>query len=262
MHIAEEELGEVGLGVIHVRTLVWTKSGRCPQVCERWWKDAEGCPPAGRPGRQSAATTLRCFQVRAPDTTLPPPSVADFSRDIDDRVVRVRAFCDINEVGEQFGPVQRRLYSFPASWGGLGMRSLYAVRNAAFVGAWLRCMAHVRSHHGGVIPDFDVGWETDTHARYSFHGEFRCALDALNGELGPGETAYDVLGFGVRDILRSERPKCQKTLSRAVLASDLSRWKASLDPASRAMMTLQTASGEQRRPLASEWLWTTPFNAR
>eukprot|EP00665_Eupelagonemidae_sp_cell47_P008760 gene8760-biopygen13148 len=142
------------------------------------------------------------------------------------------------------------------------MRALFDVRCAAFVGAWLHCLAHVRSHHGAAIEGFDPGWDPGGRARFSFHGEFRCALDALNAELGADGGASGILGFSVHDALQTERPKCQKHLSRAVLAQKLSLWKASLDPRSRALTILNTASSEGRRSLASEWLVTAPFNIR
>jgi hypothetical protein len=192
---------------------------------------------------------------------LPPPYTADFSRDIDARVER--AFCAINGVAEHFGDVQRRLYETPMAWGGLGMRPLHDVRNSAFVGAWVHCLAHVRAHHADAMPDFDAGWDPGGAARYSFHGEYRCALDSLSAELGLGEgAAYEVLGFNLPDALRQERPKCQKVLSRAVLMRKFETWKDTLDPKSRVLGILHMASGEGRRPLASEWLVCTPSGER
>eukprot|EP00666_Eupelagonemidae_sp_cell4sb_P018085 gene18085-biopygen42370 len=181
---------------------------------------------------------------------LPPPSTASFCRDVDDRVAR--AFCAINDITEHFGPIQRQLYSTPTAWGGLGMRQLFDVRNAAFVGAWLQCLSHVRTAHGSVIPDFDVGWDPGGARRYSF----RCALDGLDVELEVGTSAFEVLGLSARDALWAERPKCQKQLSRSVLARKLVLWKDTLDPKSRALAILHGASSESRRPLASEWLST------
>eukprot|EP00660_Eupelagonema_oceanica_P019331 gene19331-biopygen33793 len=98
--------------------------------------------------------------------------------------------------------------------------------------------------------------------RYTFHGEYRCALDALDEELGGQGGTYDTLGFSLPDILRHERPKCQKQLSRAVLSRKHEMWTASLDPRSRVLTILNMASGEDRRPLASEWLTAVPCNAR
>eukprot|EP00660_Eupelagonema_oceanica_P019076 gene19076-biopygen22385 len=126
----------------------------------------------------------------------------------------------------------------------------------------MHCLAHVRTHHGAAMPGFDSGWDPGGVARYSFHGEYRCALAALDAELGPDESAYGVLGFSLHDAMQNEQARCQKTLSRAVLAREHARWKGSLDPASRALVVLNMASGEGRRPLASEWLLTPPFNAR
>ncbi len=192
---------------------------------------------------------------------LPPPCTADFCKDIDERVAR--AFCKINDITQHFGDIQRHLYHTPLAWGGLGMRQLHDVRNAAFVGAWLHCLSHVRARHGNALPDFDSGWDPGGLGRYSFHGEFRCALDALNAEIGnEGDGAFSVLGFTLHDALADERPKCQKHLSRAVLAHKLALWKGSLEPRSRALTILHAASSEGRRPLASEWLVTAPFNER
>eukprot|EP00660_Eupelagonema_oceanica_P019242 gene19242-biopygen33614 len=280
MAIADEELQAVGLYLNHCKTFVWAKSGRCSRGCQRWWKDTDGFVIVGATyGRlvgpvdagteaEEGADVVDHDIVEAPVASkcahlwrlLPPPYTADFCRDVDERVAR--AFCTVNDVEEHFGPVQRRLYGAPASWGGLGMRPLYAVRNAAFVGAWMHCMAHVRTHHGAAMPGFDDGWDPGGVARYSFHGEYRCALAALDAELGPDDTTYEVLGFSLRDALRTEQARCQKALSRAVLAREHARWKATLDPSSRALVVLGMASGEGRRPLASEWLLTAPFNAR
>ena len=154
------------------------------------------------------------------------------------------------------------LYETPAAWGGLGMRPLYAVRNAAFVGCWMHCLAHVRQHHGDAIRGFDTGWDPGGDATFSFHGEYRCALDALRAELGAERDVADVLGFSLQDALRAEQPKCQKALSRAVLEQRFVAWRDALDPKSRAMGILCGASAEGRRPLASVWLVTTPFNPR
>eukprot|EP00660_Eupelagonema_oceanica_P019586 gene19586-biopygen13536 len=49
MGIAEEELRVIGLTVNHGKTMVWTKSGRCPPRCERWWKGADGFVFVGAP---------------------------------------------------------------------------------------------------------------------------------------------------------------------------------------------------------------------
>jgi hypothetical protein len=158
--------------------------------------------------------------------------------------------------------VQQGLYETPLAWGGMGMRPLYAVRNAAFVGGWLHCLAHLRQLYGESIRDFDVGWDTGGRAAYSFHGEFRCSLDALELELGGGQRVWDVLGFSCHDAMQAERVKCQKLLSRAVLARRLEHFQGGLDARSRALTILQAASSEGRRPLASEWVVTAPFSAR
>ncbi len=192
--------------------------------------------------------------------TLPPEYTADFCTAVDSMVLD--AFCDINECREHFGQVQRHLYETPMAWGGLGMRPLYAVRNAAFVGCWMHCLAHVRQHHGPVIRGFDVGWDPGGRATYSFHGEYRCALDAVNDDLGVDQDAYAVVGFAFHDAMRSEQPKCQKALSRAVLARRFATWRDTLDPRSRALGILQAATSEGRRSMASEWLVTSPFGPR
>ncbi len=106
---------------------------------------------------------------------MPPPQVLDFCIDIDQRVER--AFCSINDIGvDQFGGIQRCLYNTPMAWGGLGMRPLHAVRNAAFVGGWMQSLAHVRADYGDVIADFDAGWDPGGIGHYSFHGEYRCHI--------------------------------------------------------------------------------------
>eukprot|EP00660_Eupelagonema_oceanica_P019647 gene19647-biopygen34296 len=161
---------------------------------------------------------------------LPPDVTDEFCRDVDARVEA--AFCEINECAEPFGDVQRHLYETTLAWGGLGMRPLDAVRHAAFVGAWMQCLSHVRQYNGCVIADFDAGWELGGSTAYSFHGEYRCALDRLGNELGVGREAYDVMGFSLRDALVSEHTKWQKVLSRT-----------------------------GRRPLASEWLVSAPLGA-
>eukprot|EP00666_Eupelagonemidae_sp_cell4sb_P017798 gene17798-biopygen41443 len=327
MHIAGEELAAVGLIRHDEKSLVWTKSGRCPPGCAQWWRNSDGFVIVGAPfGRLSGsvgdaeedgeqevdhdvvevalgspafcrrfldkqiakvqdlidrvvelptlagahqpavqvANLLLRYCVSSKVThllrLLPPPCTADFCKDIDERVVR--AFCAINDVEEHFGDVQRHLYSTPMAWGGLGFRPLHDVRNAAFVGAWLHCMAHIRTHHGPAMPGFDAGWDPGGMGRYSFHGEYRCALDALNTQLGLDTGAYDVLGCTLPDVLQREQPKCQKLLSRAVLAQQFAVWKDSLGPRSRALAVLHAASSEGRRPLASEWLVTAPFGAR
>eukprot|EP00661_Eupelagonemidae_sp_cell13_P005712 gene5713-biopygen8792 len=64
------------------------------------------------------------------------------------------------------------------------MRSLYDVREAAFVGAWLQCAAHIRNYHGADIPRFDMGWEPGGAVVYGFHRSFQAALAALDAQLG------------------------------------------------------------------------------
>ena len=130
--------------------------------------------------------------------TLPPDSTAQFCKDVDSMVED--AFCAINDCATQFGQVQRNLYETPTAWGGLGVRPLHAVRNAAFVGCWMNCLAHARQHQGPVIRGFDTGWDPGGRATYSFHGEYWCALDAVNTELGAEQDAYDVLGVGIWDL--------------------------------------------------------------
>ena len=142
------------------------------------------------------------------------------------------------------------------------MRPLHAVRNAAFVGCWMNCLAHVRQHQGPAIRGFDTGWDPGGRTTYSFHGEYRCALDAVNTELGAEQDAYDVMGFAFQDALRSEQQKCQRALARAVLAQRFGTWRDSLDPRSRVIGILQASSSEGRRSMASEWLVTTPFGPR
>ena len=97
---------------------------------------------------------------------------------------------------------------------------------------------------------------------YNFHVEFREALAALDGELGVREGAFEALGFAFQDALQQERAKAQKLLSRARLRHKYLLWRGTLDPASRALAILHMASSEERRPLASEWLTTAPFNDR
>eukprot|EP00665_Eupelagonemidae_sp_cell47_P005431 gene5432-biopygen3196 len=62
--------------------------------------------------------------------------------------------------------------------------------------------------------------------------------------------------------MRTEQPKCQKALSRAVLACRFETWRDRLDPKSRALAIVHAASSAGRRSLASEWLVTTPFGVR
>eukprot|EP00660_Eupelagonema_oceanica_P019730 gene19730-biopygen1270 len=190
---------------------------------------------------------------------LPPAVTDEFCRGVDARVEE--AFCLINECTDGFGEAQRQLYETPLAWGGLGMRPLHAVRHAAFVGAWMQCLSHVRRRHGRAIANFDNGWELGGAAVYSFHGEYRCALDGLGRELGVQQGAYDVLGFSVRDALISEHPKCQKLLSRSVLAARFARWLETMDPRARVRGVLGGSTAEGRRPLASEWLVSAPIGA-
>ena len=126
----------------------------------------------------------------------------------------------------------------------------------------MQWLAHVRIYHGDAITGFDSGWDPGGMGQHSFHGEYRCALDALDMELGGEGKAYDVLGFSLRDVLRQERIKCQKQLSRAVLARKHELWTSTLDADSREYAILCAASGEGRRPLASEWLVAMPVGAR
>eukprot|EP00660_Eupelagonema_oceanica_P019785 gene19785-biopygen16644 len=193
-------------------------------------------------------------------TPLPGGAVTDeFCRDVDARVEE--AFCLINECTEGFGEAQRRLYETRLAWGGLGMRPLHAVRHVAFVGAWMQCLSHVRRRHGRAIANFDDGWELGGAAVYSFHGEYRCALDGLGRELGVQQGAHHALGFSVRDAMISEHPKCQKLLSRSVLAARFARWLETLDPRARVRGVLGGSTAEGRRPLASEWLVSAPMGA-
>ncbi len=218
---------------------------------------------AHQPAVQVANLLLRwCVQSKCVHLirTLSPVATASFCEDVDARVMK--AFCDINECGATFDDVQRRLYETPMAWGGLGMRPLYAVRNAASIGCWMHCLAHIRRFHGAAIRGFDVGWDPGGATTFSFHGEYRCALDALHAELGLERDAFDVLGISVRDALLSEQPKCQKALSRAVLARRFEAWRDTLDPKSRALGILYGASSDGRRSLASAWLVTTPFGPR
>eukprot|EP00661_Eupelagonemidae_sp_cell13_P025040 gene25040-biopygen11962 len=133
---------------------------------------------------------------------LPPPLTADFARQAD--ALLLRAFCRLNCLEEGFDDEQRHLYETPLAWGGLGMRSLYDVREAAFVGAWLQCAAHVRNCHGADIPRFDMGWEPGGAVVYGFHRSFQAALAALDAQLGGDNAAFALLGFGPADVLRQE----------------------------------------------------------
>jgi hypothetical protein len=75
------------------------------------------------------------------------------------------------------------------------------------------------------------------------------------GERGAAQT---ILQLSTADALPRERPKTQKELSRAVAAHRHVQWTESLDPSGRAANILAAASAEGRRPLASEWLVSTP----
>eukprot|EP00661_Eupelagonemidae_sp_cell13_P025291 gene25291-biopygen2986 len=72
----------------------------------------------------------------------------------------------------------------PTAWGGLGLRPLYAIRDAAFVEAWLQCAAHVCSAYGRHMPDFAAGWAQGSERGYGFHTAFHTALAAVDGALG------------------------------------------------------------------------------
>ncbi len=72
--------------------------------------------------------------------------------------------------------------------GGLGMRALHDVRNAAFVGAWFQCIAHLRRAYGHHMPGLEAGWGEEEMSVYPFQTEFKGALAAL-----------DLLSGGSRD---------------------------------------------------------------
>eukprot|EP00665_Eupelagonemidae_sp_cell47_P009391 gene9391-6073_t len=83
---------------------------------------------------------------------LPPRLTDEFAADVDRRVERT--FAQLNRIEDCFDATARHLYQTPLAWGGLGMRPLHAVRESAFVGAWMQCMSFVREHHGDRIPAF------------------------------------------------------------------------------------------------------------
>ncbi len=185
---------------------------------------------------------------------LPPRLTESFAADIDERVRA--AFCKINNIGGNLEVTSHLLYATSMSYGGLGMRPLREHRAAAFVGCWLQVMAHVRTHHSYAIAEFDCGWQgAPVHP---FHRDFSEASDELDHQLGERGAALGLLQLSVADMLARERPKLQKELSRAVAAKRFSEWKEGMDPKCRAAGILAAASAEGRRPLASEWLVTTP----
>ena len=136
------------------------------------------------------------------------------------------------------------------------MRPLAEHRAAAFIGGWMQVMAHVRLHHGDLIPGFDAGWHGQPVHR--FHGEYQDALDELDGQLGHSGATYSITSLNIQELLHKETPKVQKELSRAVAAHRHTQWKATLDEKGRVAGILAGASAEGRRPLASEWLTSTP----
>ncbi len=120
----------------------------------------------------------------------------------------------------------------------------------------MQVMAHIRHYHGHVIPGFDAGWHGQPV--HHFHGEYKDALNELDGQLGQSGATYSITNLNVQEILHKEMPKMQKELSRAVAAQRHMQWKATLDDKGRVAGTLAGASAEGRRPLASEWLTSTP----
>eukprot|EP00660_Eupelagonema_oceanica_P019363 gene19363-biopygen8992 len=188
---------------------------------------------------------------------LPPRLTADFCTDIDQRVSE--AFSNINDINENFGELQRRLYETPLQYGGLDMRALHDIREAAYVGGWLQCLCHLHHHLADTVPNFARGWAPDDMCTYAFHTEYRAAVDSLNAKLGVDMGTYAVLSAAPADALHSEQVKAQKELSRAVLACKFTAWKDTLHHKSRTLAILNMARSEDRRPLASEWLVTTPY---
>ena len=85
-----------------------------------------------------------------------PTQTDEFAKDVDTRIRR--AFCQINDIAESFDDTQRKLYETPTAWGGIGMRAMHDVRNAAFVGGWLQCASHIRHTYGPLLPHYDTGW--------------------------------------------------------------------------------------------------------
>eukprot|EP00661_Eupelagonemidae_sp_cell13_P020519 gene20519-biopygen11602 len=142
---------------------------------------------------------------------LPPHITEHFAEDIDRRVLQ--AFTAINHVEDAFDATSKQLCETPLSYGGLGMRPLKDHRAAAFVGAWLHTMAHVRKEHASIIPEFEQGWEGP--AKCAFHTDYQNAVDLLDSQLGEQRAAQSILQLSIPDILAQERPQLQKQLSRA-----------------------------------------------
>jgi hypothetical protein len=186
---------------------------------------------------------------------LPPRLTHFFAADVDRRIRD--AFCRINHLEESFDRVAEELYCTPLSWGGMGMRPLVDVRAAAYVGAWMHCMAHVRRHHADCIPGFGEGFEDAP--RYQFQADYRDAMALLDSQLGDGGAAYSVVGVSLADALAAERPRLQKALSRAAARARLESWTSTLAPGSRPLAILAAASSDGRRCLASEWAVTPPY---
>eukprot|EP00660_Eupelagonema_oceanica_P019213 gene19213-biopygen37779 len=282
--IAEEELAAIGLKLNREKTNAWTKTGKCPRGCEVYWKQGSsdaggfvlvGVPFGGRtivdvprhagphqPAVQVANLLIPwCVPTKCTHLlrALPPRLTSGLCSDIDKRVTM--AFYAINDITEQFGDIQQHLLETPLQYGGLGMRKLHDIREAAYVGGWLQCMCHLRHRFADIISNFHNGCFAGDMCTYGFHTEYRAAVDAMDAKLNTDTGIYAILGMAPADALQSEQAKAQKELSRAVLACKFTMWRDTLQSKSRTMAILNMARSEDRRPLASEWLTTTPYCA-
>ena len=105
------------------------------------------------------------------------------------------------------------------------MRSLFDIREAAYVGGWLQCLAHLRHHLQDAIPTFDTGWAQGDMCMFSFHAEYRAATDAkLAQEMSNkllDEGIY-VIGFFF-PVVPEEKARIRVQISAAHSKGDLDR---------------------------------------
>ena len=146
----------------------------------------------------------------------------------------------------------RTLLELPLSHGGLGLRPLKSVRQAAYVGSWLQCAHSVAKALGSVAPAVSAWATPNLASQHQVHD----AVASLAADYG-----LDALGLcecSWNEVADKERPRQQRTLSRAIGDVLRTRWEAGATP--RELQTALSASTRDHRAGAGDWLTAVPLD--
>lgn len=207
----------------------------------------------GEPAVQVANLLLRhCASSKASHLlrALPTAVVLETAQRIDQ--VILDGFADINALGAAENSSAKSLIQMPVARGGLGLRSLSVVADAAHVAAWLHCAHSVSVAIGDVVPAMHDWSAAALPCQQHVH---RAVQRMFN------DYEVDVLSLCELDwaaVPRSERAKQQRTISRAFWDVEYDRWSATAPEG--LLQTSLSGSSRGGRPAAGEWMFAIPVS--